>query len=160
MKENINKCLNQTKYMEYISEVERELVFCKNASKCVTQFMINPKSNQILAYEEMLMIDELGLLGNLGGLLGLFVGFSVFGYASILVDIILENIKPGVLLLIPGLGPNGLTTPGVPSDGFWNKGLNGGGNGNAINPIVMAQGGARPGSRSSSGGSWSITIPT
>ena len=118
MKENINKCLNQTKYMECISEVERESVFCKNASKCVTQFMINPKSNnKILAYEEMLMIDELGLLGNLGVLLGLFVGVSVFGYASILVDIILENIKPGFLRLILGLDPNGLTSPGVPSNG-------------------------------------------
>ena len=160
MEEKINKCLNQTKYMEYISEVERESVFCKNASRCVTQFMINPKSNKILAYEEMLMIDELGLLGNLGGLLGLFVGFSVFGYASILVDIILENIKPGVLLLIPGPGPNGLTSPGVPSNGSWNKGLNGGVNGNASNPVGMAQGGARPGFRGSSGGSWSITLPT
>ena len=160
MKENINKCLNQTKYMEYISEVERELVFCKNASKCVTQFMINPKSNKILAYEEILMIDELGLLGNLGGLLGLFVGFSVFGYASILVDIILENIKPGVLRLILGLDPNGLTSPGALSNGSWNKGLNGGGNGNASNPVGMVQGGARPGSRGSSDDSWSITIPT
>ena len=155
MKENINKCLNQTKYMEYISEVERELVFCKNASKCVTQFMINPKSNKILAYEEMLMIDELGLLGNLGGLFGLFVGFSVFGYASILVDLILENIQPRVLRLIPGIGPNGLTSP---SNGSWNKGLNGGGYGNASNLVGMAKGGAHPGSRGSSGGSWSIKV--
>ena len=45
-------------------------------------------------YDEMLIIDKIGLLGNLGGLLGLFVGFSVFGYASILVDVILEKIKP------------------------------------------------------------------
>ena len=106
------------------------------------------------------MIDELGLLGNLGGLLGLFVGFSVFGYASILVDIILENIKPGFLRLILGLDPNGLTSPGIPSNGSSNKGLNGVGNGNASNPVGMVQGGARPGSRGSSDGSWSITIPT
>ena len=45
-------------------------------------------------YEEMLIVDDIALMGNLGGLLGLFVGFSVFGYASILVDVILEKIKP------------------------------------------------------------------
>ena len=122
--------------------------------------MIHPKSDQILEYEEVLIFDDIALLGNLGGLLGLFVGFSVFGYASILVDIILENIKPGVLRLILGLDPNGLTSPGALSNGSWNKGLNGGGNGNASNPVGMVQGGARPGSRGSSDDSWSITIPT
>jgi hypothetical protein len=39
-------------------------------------------------------MDEIELLGNLGGLLGLFVGFSIFGYASIVLDMILEKIKP------------------------------------------------------------------
>ena len=56
--------------------------------------MIHPKSDQILEYEEMLIVDDIALLGNLGGLLGLFVGFSVFGYASTLVDIILDKIQP------------------------------------------------------------------
>ena len=56
--------------------------------------MIHPKSDQILEYKEMLIVDNIALLGNLGGLLGLFVGFSVFGYASTLVDIILEKILP------------------------------------------------------------------
>ena len=60
----------------------------------MTQFIINPKSDQIFVNEEMLIIDEIALMGNLGGLLGLFVGFSVFGYASILIDVILEKIKP------------------------------------------------------------------
>ena len=60
----------------------------------MTQFILNPKSDRILVYEEMLIVDEIALMGNLGGLLGLFVGFSVFGYASILIDVILEKIKP------------------------------------------------------------------
>ena len=55
---------------------------------------MNHKSDQILEYEEVLIVDDIALLGNLGGLLGLFVGFSVFGYASTLVDIILEKILP------------------------------------------------------------------
>ena len=95
MKETIKKCLNQTKYKVYISDVELESIVCKKPSKCATtQFLIRPQTYKILAYDEMLIIDEIGLLGNLGGLLGLFVGFSIFGYASTLLDMILEKIKP------------------------------------------------------------------
>ena len=104
---------------------------------CGVQFLIHPKSDQILAYDEMLIIDKISLLGNLGGLLGLFVGFSVFGYASILVDIFLEKIKPGVLSLIPGLGPDVLTSSSVSSNGSGNNGMNASGNGNARNPVGM-----------------------
>ena len=94
MKETINTCLNQTKYKVYISDVELESIVCKNPLKCATQFLIRPKIYKILAFDEMLVMDEIELLGNLGGLLGLFVGFSIFGYASILLDMILEKIKP------------------------------------------------------------------
>ena len=92
----INTCLNQTKYKRYISDIKQVSFKCKESSAwyCLTQFMIHPKSDQILEYKEMLIVDEIALLGNLGGLLGLFVGFSVFGYASYLVDLILEKIKP------------------------------------------------------------------
>ena len=75
--------------------MEKEQVECKNsANNCKIQFIIYPKSDQIVGYDEMLIVDEIALLGNLGGLLGLFVRFSVFGYASTLVDVILEKIKP------------------------------------------------------------------
>ena len=89
----INTCLNQKNYKKYISEVVEEPYDC-NDLKCMVQFYVHPKSDQIVEYEEMLIVDEISLLGNLGGLLGLFVGFSVFGYASTLVDVILEKIKP------------------------------------------------------------------
>ena len=162
----IDTCLNQTKYKKYISEVDLEQFDCKDkrfATNCGVHFLVYPKSDQILAYEEMLIVDEISLLGNLGGLLGLFVGFSVFGYASVLVDVILEKIRPGVLSLIPGLGLDGLTSPGVPSNGSWNNGLNGSAKGNASNPINlvgMAHMSVHPGSRGSSGDTWSITIPS
>ena len=45
-------------------------------------------------YDEMLIVDKIGLLGNLGGLLGLFVGFSIFGYASIVLDAIVDGNRP------------------------------------------------------------------
>ena len=92
----VNTCLNQTKYKKYVSEIERESFECKkSATHCLIQFAIYPKSDQILEYEEMLIVDNIALMGNLGGLLGLFIGFSVFGYASTLVEVILEKIKPG-----------------------------------------------------------------
>ena len=89
----VNACLNQTKYKKYISEVEKEQIACKDSSNCLIEFIIHSKSDQILEFEEMLIVDEIALLGNLGGLLGLFVGFSVFGYASFFVDSILEKIN-------------------------------------------------------------------
>ena len=154
----INTCLSQTKYKKYVSEVMEESYDCYNSMypSCRVEFLVYPKSDQILEYTEMLIVDEISLLGNLGGLLGLFVGFSVFGYASILVDVILEKIKPGVLSLIPSLGPS----LGVPSNWPGINGMNSGSNDNSSNPVGIAHGGARPGSRGSSGDSWSITIPT
>ena len=142
----INTCLNQMKYKKYISEVEQETYHCKKSIYCGVQFLVHPKSDQILEYQEMLIVDKISLFGNLGGLLGLFVGFSVFGYASILVDVILEKIKPRVLSLIPVLCPS----LSAPSNGFGINGLNAGGNGNSSNPVGIAQGGAHPGSRGSS----------
>ena len=60
----------------------------------VTQFIVSPKSHQITMFDEMLIVDKIGLLGNLGGLLGLFVGFSIFGYASIVLDAIADGTRP------------------------------------------------------------------
>ena len=91
----VNTCLNQTKYKKYVSEIEQESFDCnKSVTNCLIQFAMYPKSEHILMYEEMLIVDDIALMGNLGGLLGLFVGFSVFGYASTLIDVVLKKIKP------------------------------------------------------------------
>ena len=93
MKRNITKCLNQLKFTKYNSEVE--LVSMSNTDQSswqVVQFLIKLRSKDVSVYEETLIIDQIGLLGNLGGLLGLFVGFSVFGYASVLYDAIVDKV--------------------------------------------------------------------
>ena len=46
-----------------------------------TQFIIRLASEKRNVFEEVLLLDEIGLVGSLGGSLGLFVGFSFFGYA-------------------------------------------------------------------------------
>ena len=95
MKKTIKKCLKQLKFTKYNSEVELVSMATKNGSSTNTvQFLIKLRSEEVLVYEETLIIDKIGLLGNLGGLLGLAVGFSVFGYASVLFDVIVEKCCP------------------------------------------------------------------
>ena len=43
-------------------------------------------------YEEVLIFDDIGLLGSLGGSLGLFIGFSFFGYTVTILDAILDKL--------------------------------------------------------------------
>ena len=57
------------------------------------QFWLQMTSKFQHIHEERLVVDEIGLLGNLGGLLGLFVGFSLFGYIVQLIDIIMKRIQ-------------------------------------------------------------------
>ena len=50
------------------------------------QFIIKLASKKRNVFEEVLILDEIGLIGSLGGSLGLFVGFSFFGYAAPILE--------------------------------------------------------------------------
>ena len=50
------------------------------------QFIIKLASKKRNVFEEILILDEIGLVGSLGGSLGLFVGFSFFGYATPILE--------------------------------------------------------------------------
>ena len=69
------------------------VVFSIGATPYTTiSFDVKFNSMDYHVHEEMLVVDEIGLIGNLGGSLGLFVGFSFFGYISLLFDLIWERI--------------------------------------------------------------------
>ena len=52
----------------------------------INQIILTLASKKRNVYEEVLMIDEIGLVGSLGCSLGLFVGFSLFGYATPMIE--------------------------------------------------------------------------
>ena len=57
-----------------------------------TYFSFGLVSNRRNVYEEVLILDEIGLVGSLGGSLGLFVGFSFFGYVTPLLELLFDEL--------------------------------------------------------------------
>ena len=53
-----------------------------------------PSKTRIL-HEEVLIFDEIGLLGSLGGSLGIFLGFSLYGYVTTILDAFLNRMLHG-----------------------------------------------------------------
>ena len=58
----------------------------------LAQFAFKFVSNMSNIHEEILVMDSIGLLGSLGGSLGLFIGFSFYGYIDQLIEVIMEKV--------------------------------------------------------------------
>ena len=56
------------------------------------QFNLMFASTVVDIFEEILIFDEISLLGSLGGSLGLFIGFSFFGYISTLLHVTIDKM--------------------------------------------------------------------
>ena len=89
-------CLEQKKYKLYSATVEEIDMISENEDFYVdsmnSQFIFRFSSNKRHVYEEVLILDETGLIGSLGGSLGLFVGFSFFGYAMPLLEALFDQV--------------------------------------------------------------------
>ena len=94
----IKECLQRKEFKHYSGITEHEEVEHDNPVEGFVngtmniEFIVGLESNTTNVYEEILIVDDIGLVGSLGGSFGLFVGFSFFGYLTPLVDAIFEKV--------------------------------------------------------------------
>ena len=89
----------QKKFKQYTTRVERvELATAiqdlnmNSTDDMFVQFSIRYTSKDADVFEEILIVDEISLIGTLGGSLGLFIGFSFFGYITTFLDVIVDKM--------------------------------------------------------------------
>ena len=82
-------CLEQKSFKIYSAKIQQ---YEFNTSKTNVQFYMHFPENSTNVSDEVLIFDEIGLLGSVGGALGLFVGFSFFGYATSILDSFVDKV--------------------------------------------------------------------
>ena len=88
-KNKMRQCLRQKKFMEYSVKVKDHSTNWKNTTSVSFSIRFSEKVTNI--YEEVFIFDNIGLISSLGGALGLFVGFSFFGYIGSIIDKIVDK---------------------------------------------------------------------
>ena len=92
----LQECLDQKMFKQYSATTSHDRVigvdkmFYKD--EMIVQFLIKLASKKRNVFEEILILDEIGLVGSLGGSLGLFVGFSFFGYATPILEAVFNKV--------------------------------------------------------------------
>ena len=99
MRTQIKTCLQQKQFKQYsVARITKdefgtdETQFVTGNDSMSILMKFKNASNKINVYEETLMVDDTSLIGSLGGSLGLFVGFSFFGYAMPIVESIFDKM--------------------------------------------------------------------
>ena len=93
----MEECLQQKEFSQYFAKVESidvkyDAKLHTNSSKNI-HFVFLAASKTKNVYEEVLIFDEIGLIGTLGGSLGLFVGFSFLGFISPLAETLVDKME-------------------------------------------------------------------
>ena len=98
----IKECLEQKEFKQYSALIEAdridydfdppETAESYFGAKMNLQFMIMSTSNKRNIFEETLIFDDIDLVGSLGGSLGLFVGFSFFGYVTPILEAVFDKV--------------------------------------------------------------------
>ena len=95
----IKTCLQQKQFKQYsVARITKnefgtdDTEFVINNDTMSIIMVFKYASNKRNVYEETLMFDDTSLVGSLGGSLGLFVGFSFFGYAMPIMETIFDKI--------------------------------------------------------------------
>ena len=96
----IDKCLMQKNFKQYTTRVENMELATENVIQNLNNatedmnvhFSISFTSKEVDIFEEILIVDEINLIGSLGGSLGLFIGFSFFGYITTFLDVIVDKM--------------------------------------------------------------------
>ena len=113
----VQNCLNQSQFYQYsavsndlfpLTPIEENIVDAETlkifTNTSLLDITMEFSSNIRTVHDEVYILDGIGLLGSLGGSLGLFIGFSFFGYIANIIDtfaniissklIKVENEKP------------------------------------------------------------------
>ena len=93
----IKECLQRKEFKHYSGTTEHDEIEYDNPvegfvnATMTVEFLVGSLSNTTNVYEEILIVDGIGLVGSLGGSLGLFVGFSFFGCVTPVLEAIFEK---------------------------------------------------------------------
>ena len=89
MKNKAKVCLKQKSFSTYSAKEKR--LNLNLDDKTGVMFLLTFTERIKIINEEVLIISGIDLLGSLGGALGMFVGFSFFGYIADLLDAIVDK---------------------------------------------------------------------
>ena len=96
--QKIDRSLYQKSFKQYTTRFEqvdfgsKEQDLLNGTEDMNVQFNLYFASTVVDVFEEILIFDEISLIGSLGGSLGLFIGFSFFGYISTLLQVIIDKM--------------------------------------------------------------------
>ena len=86
-------CLKQKSFVTYSTKVEKSSTDWENVTNVL--FFLSFTEKIKIINDEVLIFSNIDLLSSLGGALGLFIGFSFFGYVETILDATVDKCIAG-----------------------------------------------------------------